>query len=33
MRNEKIRKAMKRLAASLLVLCLIFTTVGSGAFS
>ena len=33
MKSQKIIKTMKGLAASLLELCLIFTTVGSGAFS
>lgn len=30
MKSQKTRKTMKRIAASLLVLCLIFTMVGTG---
>lgn len=33
MKSQKTRKTMKRIAASLLVLCLIFTMVGTGTFS
>ena len=33
MKSQKTRKTMKRIAASLLVLCLILTTVGTGTFS
>lgn len=33
MKSQKTRKTMKRIAASLLVLCLIFTTVGTGTFA
>ena len=33
MKSQKTRKTMKRIAASLLVLCLIFTMVGTGTFA
>ncbi|MCI7619520.1 MAG: hypothetical protein MST07_08970 [Firmicutes bacterium] len=33
MKSQKTRKTMKRIAASLLVLCLILTTVGTGTFA